>query len=277
MSKFPFMPFYTADYLQDTRHLSCSEKGIYTDLMCFAWGTQEPLPLDERKLCGLCNARSSDEIEALRRVLAEFFVRTDAGYFQSRVEKELAKARSVSELRSHAAIARWRKAKGNPDDAHAMHMHSTSNAHGVTVNQQLQPQLQLQPQGIGGVSNDTPLVPVAPRRRPKAVPDCPYDDLIAAYHDHCPTLPRVEVVNEVRKARLRARWREVAAEHLDDADPRAATLDWFTFFFRDRVDASPFLTGKVKDWHATFDWLLNPTNFAKVVEGQYLRDKEAAR
>lgn len=35
------------------------------------------------------------------------------------------------------------------------------------------------------------------------------------------------------------------------------------------IEASDFLSGRSKKWKATFDWLLNPKNLAKVLEGNY--------
>lgn len=95
MMSFAFMPLYTGDYLRDTQHLSMSEHGAYFRLLMFCWDQRGPAPLDERRLCGICNARSGDEIEAMRRVLAEFFVRMEDGYYNKRIEEELDVARSM--------------------------------------------------------------------------------------------------------------------------------------------------------------------------------------
>ncbi len=35
------------------------------------------------------------------------------------------------------------------------------------------------------------------------------------------------------------------------------------------VSRSPFLSGKVSDFKATFEWLIRPNNFVKVLEGTY--------
>jgi hypothetical protein len=50
-------------------------------------------------------------------------------------------------------------------------------------------------------------------------------------------------------------------------------LKIFEQFF-ERVAASQFLTGRAqsragRQWKATFDWLVLPTNFLKVCEGHY--------
>lgn len=96
------MPIYTGDYLRDTQHLSCSEHGIYFKLLMYCWDQKGPAPLDERRLCGIVNARSGDEIEALRRVLAEFFVRMEDGFYNRRMQKEVERASTISLARSAA-------------------------------------------------------------------------------------------------------------------------------------------------------------------------------
>ncbi|MFM7012042.1 MAG: YdaU family protein [Betaproteobacteria bacterium] len=99
---FQYMPLYTGDYLRDTQHLSCSEHGIYLKFMMHCWDQKGPVPLDERKQCGICNARSGDEVEAMRRVLQEFFTRMDDGYYNKRMAEEIAKAEGLSLSRSNS-------------------------------------------------------------------------------------------------------------------------------------------------------------------------------
>ena len=96
------MPLYTGDYLRDTQHLSCSEHGIYLKLLMHCWDQKGPAPLDERKLLGVVNARSTDEIEAMRRVLSEFFVRMDDGHYNARIQGEIERSDAISGARSEA-------------------------------------------------------------------------------------------------------------------------------------------------------------------------------
>lgn len=117
--------------------------------------------------------------------------------------------------------------------------------------------------------------------KPKAayvVPDCPYSALLDAYHRMLPMLPTVSVLNDARREHMRARWREVCAQERFDAD---AGLDWFRWYFG-HAAKSRHLTGRGRPnrdgrvWHATFDWLLLPTNFAKVVDGNYVDERAVA-
>jgi hypothetical protein len=98
------------------------------------------------------------------------------------------------------------------------------------------------------------------------VPPCPYTEIVAAFHKRLPMLPSIVVLEASRKGPLRTRWAEVCSAERFDRD---AGLAWFDKFFR-TVSRSAFLTGKTKAWKASFDWLIKPTNFAKVVEGNYV-------
>jgi uncharacterized protein YdaU (DUF1376 family) len=99
---FAFLPLYTGDYLRDTRHLTTEEHGAYVLMLMHCWDQKGPVPLDERKQSGICNARSGGEIESMRRVLSEFFVKMDDGWYNHRMQEEVVKSEMVSKNRSKA-------------------------------------------------------------------------------------------------------------------------------------------------------------------------------
>jgi len=106
------------------------------------------------------------------------------------------------------------------------------------------------------------------------LPNCDHEKVIALYHQHLPTLRRVEVWNETRKGYLRQRWREVAEELSKEKQVQVSDiLTWFTDFFV-HIGTSKFLTGRVnskdgRPFIADLEWILKPSNFAKIVEGKY--------
>jgi hypothetical protein len=106
------------------------------------------------------------------------------------------------------------------------------------------------------------------------IPFCNHQEVIELYHKHLPTLRRVEVWNETRKGYLRQRWREVADELMKTkAIDSSDVLGWFGEFF-EHIGSSKFLTGRVNDksgrsFAADLEWILKPSNFAKIVEGKY--------
>jgi hypothetical protein len=110
--------------------------------------------------------------------------------------------------------------------------------------------------------------------KPFRIP-CPTEKLLDAFHDECPTLPRVMKLNDKRKTHLSARWREV------DSDSKFSSVDDGVSVFRSifaKVNASDFLAGRAKGWHATFDWIFeSSSNFLKVCEGHYDNERRAAK
>lgn len=87
-----------------------------------------------------------------------------------------------------------------------------------------------------------------------------YTRLVAYFNgllkEHNSLMPQVKQLNETRKKMLKARVREFGKEALVSVFKKAA--------------ASDFLNGKNnRNFVASFDWLLKPTNFPKVLEGNY--------
>lgn len=109
----------------------------------------------------------------------------------------------------------------------------------------------------------------------KVFPGCNHQAVIDLYHQTLPTLNRIEVWNEVRQGLLRSRWREVAAEMVKEGKTadEAALLDWWRTLFV-YVGKSKFLTGRAegskdRPFKADLEWIIRPTNFAKIIEGKY--------
>lgn len=94
-----------------------------------------------------------------------------------------------------------------------------------------------------------------------AVAPCPVKRIVALYHKSLPELPPVREFPEQSAKCLRARWRSL---------PERQTLEWWQGFF-DFVRTCPYLMGEVNAWQADLGWLVRPTNFAKVLNGNYQR------
>lgn len=96
-----------------------------------------------------------------------------------------------------------------------------------------------------------------------SVPNCPYEKIVDAYHKNCTTLNTVRILSDKRKKNLQARWRE---------SPKHQSIDFWEKFF-DYVNQSDFLTGRNNNsdrlFKADFEWLINSSNFIKVIEGKY--------
>ena len=86
-----------------------------------------------------------------------------------------------------------------------------------------------------------------------------YQHFVDMYNSNCSSLPQVKSLNDKRKRLIKKVEREVSEEDLIKA-------------FR-IANSNPFLRGDNGGWRANFDWLMNPDNITKVLEGNYDRGK----
>ncbi|MFP2768065.1 hypothetical protein [Oceanisphaera sp. KMM 10153] len=94
---------------------------------------------------------------------------------------------------------------------------------------------------------------------------CPVTAIVALYHRVLPELPEVKMLTDTRRKYIQARWNEKANRQ---------TLDFWERYF-EYVRQSPFLMGQTDGSHgkppfrADLEWLVRPSNFAKVIEEKY--------
>lgn len=80
--------------------------------------------------------------------------------------------------------------------------------------------------------------------------------IVDLFNGLCPSLSKVTVLSTCREKAITARLKEF-------------TVEQFTTVFK-KAEASKFLTGRNgKAWRANFDWLINASNFVKVLDGNY--------
>ena len=83
-----------------------------------------------------------------------------------------------------------------------------------------------------------------------------YEGIIELYHELCPKMQKVLVLNKTRKGHVNARYAEFGLSKITEVLRFAGESD--------------FLNGKNdRAWRADFEWLMRPENFIKVLEGKY--------
>ena len=253
-----YYQFHIGDYASHTRHLSLLEDLAYRRLLDFYYLHEQPIK--QRDIARQIGMR--DHEQDVLTVLNEFFLSTDLGFISPRADAEIAKFKEFSEAGKRGAAKRWSKAGNEHPNGEA---NSPPNATPIaTINHK--------PITI----NHKPDISICPPDgEPESkIPFCNHQEVIELYHKHLPTLRRVEVWNETRKGYLRQRWREVADELMKTkAIDSSDVLGWFGEFF-EHIGSSKFLTGRVNDksgrsFAADLEWILKPSNFAKIVEGKY--------
>lgn len=255
---------YVGDYLRDTSRLSMLEHGAYNLLLDYYYAEEGPIPLDLDEVYRLVRALLPEERAAVIRVLTRYFVKTADGYRNSRADEEISKGvnaiEQMSEAGKRGAEIRWGNRVVNGVE------HGAANAgsirvlmHPPTTNHQ-PPAANLQP--------PVKAIPAyAGSGQPAAVPPCPHAEIINLYAEYLPMGRQVKPPwKGTRATHLQARWRE---------DLKRQSLGWWQQFF-EHCSKSPFLTGRVpprrpgnKPFEVSIDWIVDPTNFQKIIEGAY--------
>ena len=87
----------------------------------------------------------------------------------------------------------------------------------------------------------------------------PYAEVMELYNNICVSLPKAHKLSTERKS------------HIRSCFTQKFTLKDFETAFR-TVQRTPFLRGENgRGWHATFDWIIKPSNLLKVLENTYGR------
>jgi uncharacterized protein YdaU (DUF1376 family) len=249
-----YYQFHIGDYKSHTHHLSLIEDLAYRRLLDHYY--LHEAPIKQRDIARQIGMR--DHEQEVLTVLDEFFISAEDGFIHPRADAEIAKFKEFAEAGKRGAAKRW--AKGGDGEAisppNATPI-ATINHKPITNNQ------------------DTYICP--PDGEPEAkdgLPTCDHKTIVELYHQHLPTLRRVEVWNDTRKGYLKQRWREVAVDLAKtDTVTSEVMLNWWADFFQ-HIGKSKFLTGKVNSrdgraFVADLEWIIKPTNFAKIIEGKY--------
>ena len=247
-----YYQFNIGDYKSHTNHLDLMEDLAYRRLLDLYYLHERPLNSGVSAVARQIGMRDY-EIQ-VKIVLEEFFYLTEDGWTNTRADREIQHYHGKIEQASRAgkASAERRHNKRSTD------VQLTNKQEPITNNQ---------------VNKDI-CPPDGELGQIKKLPDCEHKGVIELYHQWLPTLRKVEVWNATRQGYLRQRWREVA-EELAQEKPidTSHVLNWWGDFFQ-HIGKSKFLTGKVnsKDgraFTADLEWILKPSNFAKIVEGKY--------
>jgi len=248
-----YYQFNIGDYRAATAHLSNEEDLAYRRLLDMYYDTEQKIPLDTQWVA----RRIRIEAVVIRDVLNDMFVKQEDGWFHQRCADVIEQYHAMAE--KNRANGRLGGRKKNPVATESQPIAKATINDKPITNNQIKPSI-CPPDGEPEPS--------------KKLPGCDHKAVIELYHQNLPTMRRVEVWNETRAGYLRQRWREVAAELAQEKNITASdVLAWWGEFFKS-VGKSRFLTGRVnsKDGRAfvaDLEWILKPSNFAKIVEGKY--------
>ena len=96
------------------------------------------------------------------------------------------------------------------------------------------------------------------KEREETGENIPYQKIVNLFHELCPSYSKIRTISGERKKHTGARYRQYGND-----------ISIFTELFR-KAEDSDFLKGKNdRNWKADFDWMMNETNMAKILEDKY--------
>ena len=111
----------------------------------------------------------------------------------------------------------------------------------------------------------------------EGLPDCPHKEILILYKKHLSNLSQPRVWEGSRQANLRQRWKQAAKP--SNYSPEGyktmeAGLKWWDSFFAYIANDTKLATGfqtKDRTWLPDLEWIVNATNFAKIIDGKYAK------
>lgn len=247
-----YYQFNIGDYTSHTKGLSVIEDIAYRRIIDDYFLSEQPLigcSADVARVIGMREYNAEVEY-----VLNRFFVNQDGKWLHTRIEKDIAAYRKQLANKSKAGIESG-KARRNKEVEHPLNTCSTPVEHNVDSVEQTSNQ---EP----GTKNQEP---DKNHTQKPAVTACPVEQIIQLYRDTARRLPSVRIVPDSVKAHIRARWLQ---------DKRFQSLEFWRGFF-EYCENNKFLSGQSetrgdrKPFRASLAWVVNATNFAKIINEDY--------
>jgi uncharacterized protein YdaU (DUF1376 family) len=243
------------DYAKKTGRLTMLQHGAYT-LLIDACYDREVFPTLEQAIDWTW-ASTDAEIDAVKFVLSRFFkLSSDGQYVQDRILEELLQYHKNADTNKRIAIERETKRKEKSTNREQVVDEPPPNQEPLTNNQE--PSLKESKDSLSA-----------------GLPTCPHQEILNLYKKHLPQLAQPRVWDGVRQSNLRQRWLQAAKPSVfspngysNQADGLAWWDSFFAYIANDTKLANGFET-KDRTWRPDLVWIVNATNFAKIIDGKY--------
>jgi uncharacterized protein YdaU (DUF1376 family) len=243
------------DYAKKTGRLTMLQHGAYT-LLIDACYDREVFPTLEQAIDWTW-ASTEAEIDSVKFVLSRFFkLSSDGQYVQDRILEELLQYHKNADTNKRIAIERETKRKDKSTNREQIVDEPPPNQEPLTTNQE-------------------PLLKESKDSLSAGLPTCPHQEILNLYKKHLPQLAQPRVWDGVRQSNLRQRWLQAAKPSVfspNGYDNQADGMAWWDSFFayiaNDTKLANGFET-KDRTWRPDLVWIVNATNFAKIIDGKY--------
>ena len=243
-----YFQFHIGDYRAATAHLSNDEDLAYRRLLDMYYDTENQIPLDTQWVA----KRLRMDCDVVKAVLQDMFKLTETGWHHGRCETVIEQYHAMAEKNRVNGRLGGRKKNPVATDSQPI-AKATINNEPITNNHIKESKDSLS----------------------AGLPTCPHQDILNLYKKHLPQLAQPRVWDGVRQTNLRQRWLQAAKPsefspkgYANQADGLAWWDSFFGYIAKDTKLAQGFET-KDRTWRPDLVWIVNATNFAKIIDGKY--------
>ncbi len=251
MNKSPAFQFYVKDFLTDDKvaAMNMEARGVYITLLSYCWNNNG-LTTDREELKEMCG--NPINWEKIWKKVGKCFYENSGKLFNKRLDKERIKQGAWKEKSS----------KGGKESAKIRWGDRGNNKGGYK-------KVKTKMKAKGNSSSSSPSSSsssIASSLKPKK--DTKVSFMSSTFKNNI-----IFKWNELAQKHNLAAIMEIKSGSLREKNLRARSADDnFDFVLLiDMINNSPFLLGKTKNpFFVFFDWIIKPTNYQKIIEGNYL-------
>ena len=251
---------HIGDFIKVTARLSDAQTMAYLRLLWLYYDTEKPLP-DDPKLLAFQLGTTEEVVDLL---LATFFDKQEDGWHQARCDKEIEEYKAFRDKKIAAGKASAEK-KGYRSSTPVQQPFNTCSTDVQLTTIQ-------QPLAINhGSFNKEPNTSLSGT----TFPPCPHQEILNLWKKNLPHLAQPRSWEGSRVATLKARWIQAAKPSSYSEEGYATVqegLEWWDSFFTYIAKHSTLAKGYESNgrvWTPDLPWVLNATNFQKIVDGKY--------
>ena len=239
------------DYASHTQRLSLLEDLAYRRLLDDYYLHEQPLNAGVAAVARQIGMK--EHIAEVQFILEWFFELVEDGWINKRADMEIAHYKAKVEQASKAGKASAERQR----NARSTEVQLTNNQEPITNNQS---------------------IPVAKATLSTAkLMACPQQEILNLWAKNLPHLAQPRSWEGTRRANTKQRWNQASkpsAYSPEGYDSEEAGIKWWDSFFgyiaKDTSLSNGFET-KGRTWRPDLEWVMNATNFQKIIDGKYTK------
>jgi len=247
-----YYQFNIGDYRSATAHLSNEEDLAYRRLLDMYYDSEQKIPIDTQWVA----RRIRMDTHVVQDVLSDMFTKEEDGWYHARCADVIEQYHTMAE--KNRANGRLGGRKKNPvgSDSHPI-AKATINDKPITNNQE-----PIIKEGKPSLSGST-------------FPPCPYKELLNLWGKHLPHLTQPRSWEGTRQTNMKQRWNQAgkpSAYSPEGYKTTEAGIKWWDSFFNYIAKETSLANGfetKGRTWQPDLEWIVNATNFQKIIDGKY--------